>query len=63
MEHESDGDTNCNQRARYSHRRIGTETGGLRNKRTSGEHPNYSTTEMSQNTEKSRGDLLSLKHK
>ena len=35
MEHESDGDTNCHWCARYSHQRIGTGTGGLRNKRTS----------------------------
>ena len=39
MKHESDGDTNCNWRSRYSHRGIGTETGGLGNKRTSGDHP------------------------
>ncbi len=25
MEHESDGDTSCNMRARYSHQKIGTE--------------------------------------
>ena len=35
MEHESDGDTNCNWRTRYSHQRIDTGTGGLGNKRTS----------------------------
>ena len=38
MEHESDGYTNCNWRARYSHQTIGTRTGGLRKKRTSGDH-------------------------
>ena len=35
MEHEGDGDTNCNLRPRYSHQRIGTGTGGLGNKRAS----------------------------
>ena len=29
MEHESDGVTNCNWCARYSHQRIGIGTGGL----------------------------------
>ena len=42
MEHESDGDTNCNWRARYSQQRIGTGSGGLENKRTSGDYPSYS---------------------
>ena len=27
MEHESEGDTNCNRRTRYSHLKIGTGTG------------------------------------
>ena len=31
MKHESDGDTNCNWRARYSHQRISTETRELGN--------------------------------
>ena len=34
--------------------------GGLRNKRTSGDHPNYNIIESSQNTEKSPGDLRRL---
>ena len=33
MEHESDGDTSCNWCARYSHQRIGTETGGRESER------------------------------
>ena len=37
MEHESDGDTNCNWCTRYSHQRIGKGTGGLGNKRTNGD--------------------------
>ena len=39
MEREVDGDTNCNWSARYSHQKIGTETGGLGNTRISGDHP------------------------
>ena len=60
MELESDSDTNCNLRTRYSHQRIGTETGGLGNKRKSGDHPNYSIFEIGQNTEKSPGNLRRL---
>ena len=41
----------------YSHQRIGIETGGFENKRTSGNHPNYHIVEISKNTEKSPGDL------
>ena len=47
-------------RTRYSHQRIATETGGLRNKRMSGNSPNYDI-KISQNTEKSPRYLLSLK--
>ena len=56
MKHESDGDTNCNWRARYSHQR----TGGLGNKRTSGDHSNYSIVEIGQNTKKRPGDSRKL---
>ena len=35
-------------------------TGGLGNKRTVGDHPNYSLIEIDQNTEKSPGDLRRL---
>ena len=43
MEHESDGDTNCNWRVRHNHKGIIiTGTGGFGNKRTIGDHPNYS---------------------
>ena len=41
MEHENDGDTNSNWCARYSNQVIGTGNGGLGNKRTSGDQPNY----------------------
>ena len=42
MEHEGDSDTNCNWCAWYSYQKIGTGTGGLGNKRTSGGRSNYS---------------------
>ena len=60
MERGSDGDTNCNWRARYSHDWIGTETGGLGNERTSGDYSNYCFIEISQNTRKNPGDLRRL---
>ena len=44
----------------YNHQRIGTGTGGLGNKRTSRDHPNYGIVEISQNTKKSPGDLRKL---
>ena len=42
------------------YQRIVTGTGGLGNKRTSGEHPNYSIIEIGQDTEKCPGDLKRL---
>ena len=41
-------------------RLIGTRTGGLGNKRTSGDHPNYSNVEIGQNHDKSPEDLRRL---
>ena len=35
-------------------------TGGIGNKRTNGDHPNYSIVQIGQNTEKSPGDLKTL---
>ena len=57
MEYESDGDTTYDWGDRYSLQKISTGTGGLGNKRTSGDNPNYSIVEIGQNTEKSPGDL------
>ena len=64
MEHESDIDTNSNWFAQYSHQKIGTGTEGVGNKRTSGDHSNYSIIKIGQNTKKSLktcGALLSLR--
>ena len=41
-------------------KRISKETGGLGNKRTIRDHPDTSTIKISQNTEKSPGDLRRL---
>ena len=60
MELESDGDTNCNWCARYSHQRFGTKKRGLGNKRMSGDHPNYSIFKIGQNNKKSPRDLRRL---
>ena len=60
MEHEGDGDTNCDWRTWYSHQRIDTETARLENKRTSEDYINYSIVEIGQNTEKSPGHMRRL---
>ena len=57
MEHESDGDTNCTSCDEYSQKRISTGSGVLENKKTSGDHSNYSIVEIDQNTKKGPGDL------
>ena len=49
MEHESDGDTNSNWYAKYSHQRTGSGTGGIWNKSTRGN--NYRIGEIGQNTD------------
>ena len=46
LKHESDSDNNCNWCIWYNHQRIDIGTGGFRNKRTSGDHPNYSITKI-----------------
>ena len=56
MEHKGDGDASVIGA-------LGTitrGTGGLGNNRTRREHPNYSNTEIGQNTKKSPGDLRRL---
>ena len=60
LERERDGYTSCNCSCWYSHQRINKGTGGLGNKRTNGDHPNYCITEINQNTEKSPRDLRRL---
>ena len=60
MEHESDADTNSNWCVRYSHQKIGKGIGGLENKRTSGDHPNYTIVEIGKDTKKSLENLRSL---
>ena len=56
MEYESDGDTNCNLRTRYSHQKIVKGTGGLGNKRASRDYQDDSIIKIVQNTKKSPGD-------
>ena len=53
VEHESNDYTNYNRCSWYNHRRIIKGTGRLGNKKTNGDHPNYSIIEIGQNTEKS----------
>ena len=58
MEHESDGDSNSKWCPWYTHQRINKVIGGLGNKMTIGNHPNYSIVKIGQNTEKSPRDLM-----
>ena len=60
MEHESDVYTNCNSCFWYSHQRIIKGAGGVGNKKTSGDPPNYYLIKIDQNTERSPGDLRRL---
>ena len=48
VEHEGDDYTNNNWCSWYSHQKIDRGTGGLRNKRMSGDHPNYCIIEIGQ---------------
>ena len=60
IEYESDGYTNFNQCARYSHQKIdkGTELPG--NNSMIGDHPNSSIIKIGQNTEMNHEDLRRL---
>ena len=60
MEHAGDNYTNCNWCVWNSDKRITKGTGGLGSWRMGGDHPNGSTVENGQNTEKSPGDLRRL---
>ena len=60
MEHESNDYTNCNWSSWYIHQRMGTRNGGLGNKRTNGDYPNYCIVEINLSTEKSPGNLRRL---
>ena len=60
VKHESDSSANCNGCFWYSHQMIIKGAGGLENKRMSGDNPNCSIDEITQNTEKCLGGLRRL---
>ena len=60
MEDDGDSDTYCNWCTLNNTQRIGKRTGRLGNKRTSGDHLDYSIIKNGLNTEKSFGDLRRL---
>ena len=60
MEHVSDVYTDCDLCSEYSQRGIIIGKEGRGKSRTSGDHPNYYTIEIGQNTKKSPGDLRRL---
>ena len=57
----TDVNNNNNNNTRKNPQKIGKWTRRLRKKKASGDHPDCSTIMIGQNTEKSSGDLLSLK--
>ena len=58
--HEIDGDSDWNWCTRYRHQRNDKGSGELGNKRMGGNHSNSSIIKISQNTEKSHGNLRRL---
>ena len=60
VEHKSDGYTNCNWSSWNRHQRINIWTGGLGNKRASGNHPNNNIIEIGKNIKESPGELNRL---
>ena len=57
MEHERNSDTSYNWCTRNNPQKLGKQTGRLGNKRTSGDHPDFSILKIGQNTDKSPRDL------
>ena len=51
MEHERDSDTNCNWYAQNRPQRLSKGSGRVGNRRMNRDHPNYSITKISHNTE------------
>ena len=51
MEHEGDGDTDCDWCTRYNPQKLGKGTRKLRNQSQSREHPNYIIIKIGQKTE------------
>ena len=60
IEHENDNSINYHFCFWYCHERIKKRIGGLGNKKTRGDHPNYCIIEIGQNTKKSPRDLRRL---
>ena len=60
MEHESQGHCKCCWRSRNGHQQPGEGIGRIGNQLENRNHPDFSIAEISQNTEKSPGDLRKL---
>ena len=60
MEHESNGDTNCNWCTLNNHQKFRRKARGVGNWRTSLDYTDCNIVEVGQNTEKSSGDLRKL---
>ena len=60
MEHEDNDDSCCDWHTWNHPKKLGKGSGRVENQTTSGHHPDNSIVEISQNTEKSSGDLRRL---
>ena len=60
MEHECDGDINCNWCTRGDHIRLAKGVGRVGKLRTGGDHLKSGIVKVGQNTEKSPGDMRRL---
>ena len=60
MKYEGEGDTNYNKCSWNNPQMISKGIGRVGNKRTTGDHPEYSIIKIGQNTQKSPGDLRRL---
>ena len=60
VENDGQRNTNLGRCIRNSHQEVGEETGVIGNQRENRNHLNYSMAEISENTQKSPGDLIRL---
>ena len=57
LEHKRDSHTNCYWWSWYSHQKIDKGSGGIGNKKTNGNHPNYNIDKIAENTKRSSVNL------
>ena len=60
VEHEGDGDTNCNWCTWHCHKKLGRNTGGTESHKKNRGHPDYNIVEIGLNTQKIPGHIRKL---